>query len=104
MPRDTERAYLELPADARMEVRLPSVLKEHAELVAAARSEKLSELVVEALAEKVSEELALARTWKLTIPEQTELLRVLSTAPARSPALRKAAKRATELFGKDAVR
>ena len=104
MSTDTELAYLELPADARMEVRLPRLLKEHAELVAAARSEKLSELVVAALAEKVAEELVLARTWKLTVPEQAELLRVLSKAPARKPALAAARKRAARLFGEDAVR
>jgi len=103
MPSDTELAYIELPADARMEVRLPSLLKEHAELVAAARSEKLSELVVEALAEKVSEELALARTWKLTVPEQAELLRVLATSPRKHPEMERVAKRAKQLFGRDAV-
>ena len=104
MPTDAELAYLELPADARMEVRLPSLLKEHAELVASARSEKLSELVVAALAEKVAEELVLARTWKLTVPEQAELLRVLAKPAARKPALTAARKRAAKLFGKDAVR
>lgn len=104
MPSDTELAYLELPADARMEVRLPALLKEHAELVAAIRSEKLSELVVEALAEKVSEELASARTWKLTVPEQAELLRVLSTKPVSSRTLSKATRRAAKLFGKGAIR
>ena len=87
-----------------MEVRLPSLFKEHAELVAATRSEKLSELVVEALAEKVSAELASSRTRKLTVPEQMELLRVLSTQPAPAPALSKAAQRAAKLFGKAAVR
>jgi len=104
MPTDTELAYLELPADTRMEVRLPSLLKEHAELVAANRSEKLSKLVVEALAEKVSEELAAARLWKLTAPEQAELLRVLSSKPAAPTALTKATQRAAKLFGKAAVR
>ena len=104
MPNDAELAYLDLPADARMEVRLPTLLKEHAEMVAATRSEKLSELVVEALAEKVSEELAAARLWKLTVPEQTELLRVLSSKPGKNPALAKATQRATKLFGKAALR
>ncbi len=104
VPTDTERAYLELPADARMEVRLPALLKEHAELVASLRSEKLSELVVAALAEKVSAELAASRTWKLTVPEQAELLRVLSAKPAASQTLNKARARAAKLFGKGAVR
>ena len=104
MANDSELAYLELPADARMEVRLPTLLKEHAELVAATRSAKLSELVVEALAEKVSEELAAARTWKLTVPEQAELLRVLSAKRGRTVALSKATQRAAKLFGKGAVR
>lgn len=99
-----ELPYLELPADARMEVRLPSLLKEHAELVAANRSERLSELVVEALAEKVSEELATARRWKLTVPEQAELLRVLSSKRAPTPALSRANQRAAKLFGKATVR
>ena len=103
MATDTELAYLELPADARMEVRLPSLLKEHAELVAATRSEKLSQLVIEALAEKVSGELAAARSWKLTIPEQAELLRVLAAKPLASRALARAGRRATKLFGKSAV-
>lgn len=104
MHTDTELAYLELPADSRMEVRLPSLLKEHAELVAGMRSEKLSELVVAALAEKVSDELAAARIWKLTAPEQAELLRVLSTKPSSSSALSKATKRGRKLFGTAAVR
>ena len=104
MPTDTELAYLDLPADARMEVRLPSLLKEHAELVAATRSEKLSQLVVEALAEKVSDELASARTWKLTIPEQTELLRILAAKPVTSRAMTRAVRQAARLFGKAAVR
>lgn len=104
MPTDTDSAYLDLPADARMEVRLPSLLKEHAELVAATRSEKLSQLVVEALAEKVSDELASARAWKLTIPEQTELLRILAAKPVRSRALTRAVRQASRLFGKAAVR
>lgn len=104
MPRKTALAYLDLPADARMEIRLPNVLKAHAELVAATRNEKLSEFVVEALAEKVSEELATARLWKLTVPEQAELLRVLSSRRAPTPTLTKATQRAAKLFGKDAVR
>lgn len=104
MPKKAELPYLAMPADARMEVRLPSLLKKHAELVAATRSERLSELVVEALAEKVSEELATARTWKLTVPEQAELLRILSSKRAPPPALTRAAQRAAKLFGKATVR
>jgi hypothetical protein len=105
MPTDTELAYLELPADTRMEVRLPSLLKEHAEFVAANRGKKLSELVVEALAEKVSEELAAATSvWKLTAPEQAELLRILASKPAKPSALTKATQRAEKLFGKAVIR
>lgn len=104
MPSDAERAYLDLPADARMEVRLPSLLKEHAELVAATRSGRLSELVVEALAQKVSEELASARAWKLTVPEQAQLLRVLSRKPRATRTLARATGAAARLFGKAAVR
>jgi uncharacterized protein (DUF1778 family) len=103
MPTDTERAYVDLPADTRLEVRLPSLLKEHAALVAATRSERLSDLVVEALAEKVSQELAAVRSWKLTVPEQTQLLRVLVTQEEDSPAMVRARKRAAQLFGKAAV-
>lgn len=104
MPTDTELAYLELRADARLEVRLPRALKEHAELAAAARSEKLSDFVVEALAERVSRELAAARRWKLTVPEQTELLRILSAKRTTAPAMNRATKRAAALFGRSALR
>jgi len=74
-----------------------------AELVAATRGEKLSQLVVQTLAEKVSDELASARTWKLTIPEQTELLRILAAKPVTSRALTRAVRQAARLFDKGAV-
>ena len=103
MPTDTELAYLDLPADTRMEVRLPSLLKEHAALVAATRSERLSDLVVEALAEKVSQELAAVRSWKLTVPEQARLLRLLVTQAPEAPAMARARTGAAKLYGKAAV-
>lgn len=91
--------YLDKPSDARLEVRLPSALKAHAEAVASARGEALSQYVMEVLAEKVSEELAAIRNWSLTIPEQSELLRIL-TQPAPTPAgLVNATARAKKLFG-----
>ncbi|MEJ7813325.1 MAG: DUF1778 domain-containing protein [Gemmatimonadaceae bacterium] len=91
---DTEMAYLELPADARLEVRLPSLLKQHAEVVAAAKGGNLSQLVIEAVAEKVSAELVLARNWRLSAPEQAELLRVLAAPQAPPPAFGVASQRA----------
>jgi uncharacterized protein (DUF1778 family) len=97
------KAYLGLPADSRLEVRIPALLKQHAEAVAAARSEKLSELVLEAVAEKVAEELAEARSWHLTVDEQRELLRVLSSPGNSTPALKAAEERARELFGAEAI-
>lgn len=99
MTTDADLAYLELPADSRMEVRLPSLLKAHAEMVAATRSENLSKLVVEALAEKVSAELASARVWKLTVPEQVQLLHILGSKRRRSAGMSKARRRAHRLFG-----
>ena len=50
----TAQAYLALPADERFETRISTMLKRHAETVAKARGESLSEYVLELLAEKVA--------------------------------------------------
>jgi uncharacterized protein (DUF1778 family) len=96
---DTELAYLELPADARLEVRVPAVLKQHAEMVASARQENLSEFVLAVLAQAVAERLAEVGTWKLTMPEQEELLRILTQPAVQTPAMTAARERAEKLFG-----
>lgn len=96
---DSEKAYLELPADARLEVRVPAVLKQHAEMVASARHENLSEFVLGVLASAVGEGLAEAGTWKLTMPEQETLLRLLAAPATRTPAMTAALEKADKLFG-----
>lgn len=94
-------AYKSQPSDARLEVRLPKALKEHAEAVASANGETLSEYIIEVLAERVAEELAVTRDWHLTIPEQEELLRILAKPKQRPVALLEAAEHAKKLFGSD---
>ncbi len=94
-------AYKSQPSDARLDVRLPKALKEHAEAVASANGETLSEYIIEILAERVAEQLAVTRDWHLTIPEQEELLRVLAKPKQRPLALLKAAEHAKKLFGSD---
>jgi uncharacterized protein (DUF1778 family) len=93
------QAYLELPADDRLETRLPRRLKQDAEAVAKARGESLSEYVTTLLAERVAQEIVTAQEWKLTPAEQVELLRILSAPPPVTPALKTARKRAAALFG-----
>jgi uncharacterized protein (DUF1778 family) len=97
--RHAARAYLEQPADDRLETRLPRLLKRHAEAVARARGQTLSEYLVGLLAERVASDIATTQEWTLTAHEQAELLKVLA-APARTtPALAAAMRRAEKLFG-----
>ena len=103
MKSDAEQAYRDLPNDARLEIRVPAVLKQHAELVASARHENLSEFVLGAVAEAVSEGLAEVGTWKLTMPEQKELLQVLSRPATHTPAMTAARAKAEKLFGPGAL-
>ncbi|MGH7618648.1 MAG: DUF1778 domain-containing protein [Gemmatimonadaceae bacterium] len=93
------QAYLELPADDRLETRLPKVLKRHAETVAKSRGESLSEYVVEVLAERVANEIGSTQQWQLTATEQTELLRILAAPAPTTAALQAATRRAEDLFG-----
>jgi len=93
------QAYLDLPADDRLETRLPKVLKRHAETVAKARGETLSEYVVEVLAERVADEIGAAQEWRLTVTEQAELLRILAAPAPTTEALAAATRRAETLFG-----
>jgi uncharacterized protein (DUF1778 family) len=93
------QAYLDLPADDRLETRLPKVLKRHAETVAKARGETLSEYVVEVLAERVADEIGTAQEWRLTVTEQAELLRILAAPASTTSALEAATRRAEQLFG-----
>lgn len=100
---DTERAYLNLPADDRLELRVPSVLKHHAEQVAAVRHEKLSEFVLAAIAAAVGQGLAEVGVWQLTMTEQAELLKVLAQPVSLTPAMQVARDDAESLFGPGAV-
>jgi uncharacterized protein (DUF1778 family) len=93
------RAYLEQPADDRLETRLPRLLKRHAEAVAKARGETLSEYLVALLAERVAKDIAITREWNLTADEQAELLKILATPAVETPSLKKAMRRAEALFG-----
>jgi uncharacterized protein (DUF1778 family) len=100
MTRDhAAQAYLDQPATDRLETRLPTLLKQHAEAVAKARGETLSEYVVALLAERVANEIVATQEWRLTPTEQAELLRVLATPAPTTPALQAATRRAVELFG-----
>jgi uncharacterized protein (DUF1778 family) len=92
-------AYLDLPADERFETRLPSLLKRHAEAVAALHGESLSHYVTQAIAARVADDLAQQAEWRLTVPEQVELLRVLSRPAEMTPELARAARTAREMFG-----
>lgn len=99
MPAHAAQAYLDLPADDRLETRLPKVLKRHAETVARTRGETLSEYVVEVLAERVADEIGSAQEWRLTVSEQAELLRILAAPAPTTAALEAATRRAEKLFG-----
>ncbi len=99
MPTHSGQAYLELPADDRLEARLPKVLKRHAESVAKARGESLSEYVIEVLAERVANEIGSTQQWQLTAIEQAELLRILAAPAPTTAALQAATRRAEDLFG-----
>src|SRR5580658_9107076 len=89
MAASTGLPYTGLPADDRMEIRVPRALKEHAERIAKSKGEKLSEYVIEVLAERVNVDLA-DRSWHLTVPEQAELLKILAAAAPPTPAFRDA--------------
>jgi len=93
------QAYLDLPADDRLETRLPKALKRHAETVAKAKGESLSEYVVEVLAERVANDIGSTQEWRLTTIEQTELLRILAAPAPTTAALKAATQRAEDLFG-----
>ncbi|SRR5258706_2775655 len=93
------QAYLDLPADDRLETRLPKLLKRHAETVAKARGESLSEYVVDVLAERVANEIGSTQEWRLTATEQAELLRILAAPAPSTAALQAATRRAEDLFG-----
>ena len=96
---DAAQSYLNLPADDRLETRLPRVLKRHAETVAKAKGETLSEYVVEILAERVAAEIGSTQEWRLTATEQAALLRVLAAPAPTTAALQAATRRAEDLFG-----
>ena len=96
---DAAQAYLNLPADDRLETRLPKVLKRHAETVAKAKGETLSEYVVEILAERVTDEIGNMQEGRLTAIEQAALLRVLAAPAPTTAALQAATRRAEDLFG-----
>lgn len=99
MAAHSAQAYLELPADDRLEARLSKVLKRHAETVARAKGETLSQYVIETLAERVAAEIGVIQEWRLTAAEQAELLRVLAAPAPTTAALAAATRRAEDVFG-----
>ena len=102
MPSQSAKAYLDLPADARFETRMPTLLKRHAETVAHANGESLSQYVMHVLAERVAQDIGRTVEWRLTVPEQIALLRIVSAPAHSAPSLVDADRRAAELFEVDA--
>ena len=99
MNKNAARFYLKLANDDSLDMRLPAVLKEHAERCAKARGATLSEYIIETMAQRIANELPLANTWHLSPDEQAHLLKVLATSPEESDRLVNAQARAEELFG-----
>lgn len=99
MPTNIDQTYSGLRADDRLEVRLPAILKQHAELVASARNKTVSEFVLSVLVEAVEEGLPEIGTWQLTLPEQAELLKLLAAPATQTPAMTAARENAEALFG-----
>lgn len=99
MPSNPDNPYHALKADARLEVRIPAVLKQQAERVAAARQQKVSEFVFEAVADAVTEGMAELGAWTLSVPEQQELLQILARPATQTPGMTAARERAEQLFG-----
>ena len=93
------RAYLDLVADDRLEVRLPRRLKADAEAVARASGQTLSQWLLTAVAERTSAAYAETLHWSLTPGETATLVRVLSAATDSTAALRAAGERAQAMFG-----
>ncbi len=91
--------YEALPADERQEFRLPSLLKEHLTRAAAQTGRTLAEYITGTLAERVSVDLARSTEWRLSVPEQLELLKVLSARARPSARARRVAAQADTLFG-----
>jgi uncharacterized protein (DUF1778 family) len=96
----TAQAYLDQPANERFETRIPAVLKRHAEAVARAKGESLSEYVLEVLAEQVATDIVATQELRLTPSEQAELLRILAAPAVVTPALAQAMAAAEALWGR----
>lgn len=94
-------AYLDLPADDRLETRLPRRLKQDAEAIARAKGQTLSQWVLAAMAEKASAEYGITLDWSLTPGETETVLRALGTQPVDSEATRRVHARATDVFGEE---
>ena len=101
MAASTARAYLDLPADERFESRIPGILKRHAETVARAKGESLSEYVMEVLAERVADDLVATQDLHLTATEQVALLRLLAAPTTVTPELAAASASAKARFNYD---
>jgi hypothetical protein len=75
------------------------LLKRHAEVIAKAHGQTLSEYTRDILAEKVAADMANMQNWRLTVPERAELLRLLSVPATTTPCLAAATQREEKLLG-----
>ncbi|MBI5608764.1 MAG: hypothetical protein HY902_07770 [Deltaproteobacteria bacterium] len=76
--------YVDLPADDRLEARLPRRLKADAEALARARGQTLTQWLLAAMAEKISADHAQGLQWQLT-PAETETMLQALAAPYVAP-------------------
>ena len=90
--------YLDLKADERQEIRMPSLLKEHLAQVARLHGQSVSEYAIRVLATDVSMEIAKSLEWQLTAPEFLELMKMLVSPAPETAAMAAARSRAAELF------
>jgi uncharacterized protein (DUF1778 family) len=96
------RFYHQLSNDDRLDMRMPVLLKQHADRCARARGESLSQYIIEAIAARVCEELPQTGSVQLSATEQAHFISALARSAPPSRQLKAAKKRATELFGADA--
>lgn len=92
-------AYLQQPADDRLETRVSRRLKRDAEAIARARGQTLSQFVLMALADRVAADYAATLEWHLTPGETARLLQALAQPDQETQQLADARARAAAIFG-----
>lgn len=96
---DALTAYADLPADDRLETRLPKRLKQDAERAARAKGQTLSQWLLAAIAEKVSEDSVATQQWHLSSQETARPMQLLAAPAEPTPALLAARATAIALLG-----